>query len=75
MSGPKNREAYTYNNSKELKEIKTIIIFDKTGNIKKNLSGNRLKKMSVDVSTLIPDIYTLSVFDGEQWGSIKFIKR
>jgi len=65
----------TYNNSKELKEIKTIIIFDKTGNIKKNLSGNRLKKMSVDVSTLIPDIYTLSVFDGEQWGSIKFIKR
>lgn len=57
------------------KDISEIRIIDKSGNIKlKNTYGVGQKNVSLNISTLTPDVYTILVFDGRTWTSEKFIK-
>ena len=52
-----------------------IRIIDKMGNIKQNNQYNaKTKSVSVNISLLTPDVYTIQVFDGSTWYSEKFIK-
>ena len=52
-----------------------IRIIDKMGSIKQNNQYNAgTKSVSVNISLLTPDVYTIQVFDGNTWYSEKFIK-
>lgn len=56
-------------------DISEIRILDKTGNMKqKKTYGIGQKNISLNVSSLVPDVYTILVFDGRTWTSEKFIK-
>lgn len=57
------------------KTIREIRIIDKMGNAKQTLKyAGGVKTISVNVSLLIPDVYTIRIFDGESWLTEKFIK-
>ena len=45
----------------------TIRIVDKMGHIKKTLNGNGFDEMTIDLSSLPTDIYTILVFNGKEW--------
>jgi len=64
----------SYNTKKELKEIRLIKIIDKIGNTKKEITGNKLRKMLLNISDLKSDVYTISIFDGRTWSSQRFTK-
>ena len=49
------------------KKIMTIRIVDKMGHIKKTLNGNGFDEMTIDLSSLPTDIYTILVFNGKEW--------
>ncbi|MEO7046549.1 MAG: S8 family serine peptidase [Ferruginibacter sp.] len=52
-----------------------IRIIDKMGIIKQNNQYNAgTKSVSINISLLTPDVYTIQVFDGNTWYSEKFIK-
>jgi hypothetical protein len=55
--------------------IKEIRIVDKMGNVKQtsNYAGT-INNISLNVSSLKADVYTIQVFDGQSWYSEKFIK-
>lgn len=55
--------------------ISEIRILDKTGNMKqKKTYGIGQKNISLNISSLTPDVYTILVFNGRTWTSGKFIK-
>lgn len=62
--------------TQQFSTIKEIQIVDKLGNIKKkeNYTSNS-GKVSVNIANLSPDVYTIKVFNGTVWESIKFIKK
>ena len=49
------------------KKIMTIRIVDKMGQIKKTFNGNGFDEMTIDLSSLPTDIYTILVFNGKEW--------
>lgn len=56
-------------------KISEIRIIDKSGNLKqKNTYGAGQKNIGLNISSLVPDVYTILVFDGRTWTSEKFIK-
>jgi V8-like Glu-specific endopeptidase len=56
-------------------DISEIRIIDKSGSIKlRNTYGVGQKNVNLNISTLIPDVYTILVFDKRTWTSEKFIK-
>ncbi len=62
-------------NNSNKKGIQEIRIIDKMGNIKQiRKYENGVKSQLLNVSFLIPDLYTILVFDGTSWVSKKFIK-
>ena len=57
------------------KTLQQVRIIDKMGNIKQTLNyAGGIKKASLNISLLKPDIYTIQVFDGQSWLAEKFIK-
>jgi len=65
-------------NSSELKrgrQIQRIKVLDKMGQFKKLIQGDNSSKMSINLSELPADIYTVFVYDGKLWLSAKIIKR
>ena len=65
----------SYNTKRELKEIRLIRIVDKMGNVRREVVGNRLRRMQLNISALPTDIYTIMVYDGKQWSRLKFTKQ
>lgn len=62
-------------NGKNKKEISEIRILDKLGNLKQRVKyGGGTKNISLNISALNTDVYTILVFDGQTWTSEKFIK-
>jgi hypothetical protein len=55
--------------------IQRIKIIDKTGNIQKMITGNQLTSMTINISDLQNDYYTIMVFDGVKWFASHFLKR
>lgn len=56
------------------KKIKQLRIVDKMGQIKKTITGNDLDKITISVSDLPIDIYTILVYDGKEWMSKQISK-
>lgn len=57
------------------REISEIRILDKLGNIKQKIKyGTGTKNISLNISALNSDVYTILVFDGQTWTTEKFIK-
>jgi hypothetical protein len=58
-----------------LKDISEIRVIDKLGNIKQQVKyGTGIKNVNLNTSLLNNDVYTILVFDGQNWTSEKFIK-
>ena len=50
---------------KSTQSIREIRIIDKVGNVKRAVKyGQNLKSVSIDFSGLLPDVYTVVVYDG-----------
>ncbi|MBS1736114.1 MAG: T9SS type A sorting domain-containing protein [Bacteroidetes bacterium] len=59
-----------------LQPFQKIRIIDKLGNVKQNKQYSAgTKNTSVNLAALAPDVYTLQVFDGQNWYSEKFVKK
>ncbi len=54
--------------------IQEIQIIDKAGKIKKSIKGNKKSKITINIADLPKDMYTISVFDGENWFTSNIIK-
>jgi secreted trypsin-like serine protease len=58
----------------KMPDIREIKITDKMGNALRNLKYTvKTKSVVLDINNLKPDIYTISVFDGETWTTNKFM--
>ncbi len=56
--------------------ILRIRIVDKLGNLKKEIrNSNKTKKLHILITDLPADIYTIQIFDGNQWQSNLFLKQ
>lgn len=64
----------TQANSSQPKQIHQIRLINKVGVLKKTIIGNLTNKMTVDLSTLPTDVYSLMLFDGNRWFTQKIIK-
>lgn len=57
------------------KEIRSIKLTDKNGNLIKSLDFSKdSKKINIDVRTLPVDVYNISVFDGKDWYTTRLFK-
>ena len=56
--------------------IKEIMVTDKTGSIKKDITySNKITSALIDISLLPPDIYYIQIFDGKNWTSKAISKK
>ncbi len=60
--------------SNEGKTIKQIRIMDKFGSVKKEIKTANQSSVTIGISELKADIYTIQIFDGKEWHSSKFLK-